>query len=128
MTHYSRLSAIVLDAPEADHDRELEFWQAASGKVLEPEEGQPEYHGAYWPGHDQMILLLQRLEDGEARVHLDIRADDVEAEVARLERLGATRIQETRYWWVLRDPAGLLFCVVAAKPGSLTDANAQRWD
>jgi hypothetical protein len=128
MTHYSRLSAIVLDVPEADHDRELAFWQAASGRVLEPEEGQPEYHGAHWPGHDQLILLLQRLGDGPARVHLDIWADDVAAEVARLEQLGAARVQQTGYWWVLRDPAGLLFCVVPARPGSLTDASAQRWD
>ena len=105
MTHYSRLSAIVLDVPEADHDRELAFWQAASGQVLKAEEGLPEYHGAYWPGHDRLILLLQRLGDGPARVHLDIWADDVEAEVARLEQLGAARVQQSRYWWVLRDPA-----------------------
>ncbi len=128
MTHYSRLSAIVLDVPEADHDRELAFWQAASGRVLEPEEGLPEYHGAHWPGHDRLILLLQRLGDGPARVHLDIWTDDVAAEVARLEQLGATRVQQSRYWWVLRDPADLVFCVVLAKPGVLTDANAQRWD
>jgi hypothetical protein len=128
MTHYSRLSAIVLDVPEADHDRELAFWQAASGQVLEPVEGLPEYHGALWPSHDRLILLLQRLGDGPARVHLDIWADDAEAEVARLEQLGATRVQQTGYWWVLQDPAGLVFCVVAAKPGSLTAANAQRWD
>jgi hypothetical protein len=71
---------------------------------------------------------VQRLGDGQARVHLDIRTEDVDAEVARLEQLGATRVWRMDYWWVLQDPAGLPFCVVPASPGSLTDDNAQRWD
>jgi hypothetical protein len=37
-------------------------------------------------------------------------------------------VQQAHHWWVLRDPAGLLFCVLPAQPGSLTDANAHRWD
>jgi Glyoxalase-like domain len=128
MTHYSQLAAVALDVPESDHDRELAFWQAASGRPLAREENHPEYHGAHWPGHDQLLLLVQRLGDGQARVHLDIRSDDVEAEVARLEQLGARRVQQIGYWWVLQDPAGLPFCVVPARPGSLSDDNAQRWD
>jgi hypothetical protein len=28
----------------------------------------------------------------------------------------------------MRDPAGLLFCVIPSPPGSLGDSNAQRWD
>jgi hypothetical protein len=31
-------------------------------------------------------------------------------------------------WWVLRDPAGLLFCVIPEPAGSLNDSNARRWD
>jgi hypothetical protein len=128
MTHYSQLSAVALDVPDSDHDRELEFWQAASGRTLVQDDDHPEYHGTRWPGHDQLLLLVQRLGDGQSRVHLDIRSDDVAAEVARLEQLGARRVEQIGYWWVLQDPAGLLFCVVPAKPGSLTDDNAQRWD
>jgi len=128
MTHYSRLAAVALDVPESDHDRELAFWQAASGRSLRQDDDHSEYHGAHWPGHDQLLLLVQRLGDGEARMHLDIRSDNVDAEVARLEQLGARRVQQIGYWWVLQDQAGLLFCVVPAKPGSLTDDNAQRWD
>lgn len=128
MTHYSSLAAIALDVPESDHDRELAFWQAASGQQLVQDDDLPEYHGARWPGHDKLLLLVQRLGNGQARVHLDIRSDDVEAEVARLEKLGAQRVQQVGHWWVLQDPAGLLFCVVPAQPGSLTGDNAQRWD
>jgi len=28
----------------------------------------------------------------------------------------------------MRDPAGLVFCVVPDPPGTLTEDNAQRWD
>jgi Glyoxalase-like domain len=127
MTHYSKLAATALDVRAADHDRELAFWQAACGQRLERDDELPEYHGTSWPGHD-LLLLVQRLGDGQARVHLDIRTDDVEAEVTRLEQLGAKRVQRMEHWWVLQDPAGLPFCVVPAPPGSLTDENAQCWD
>jgi hypothetical protein len=52
----------------------------------------------------------------------------VDAEVARLERLGAERVQRVATWWVMRDPAGLVFCVLPASAGSLNDDNAQRWE
>jgi hypothetical protein len=48
----------------------------------------------------------------ESRVHLDIEADDIEAEVRRLEKLGARRIAKIRSWWVLEAPTGQRFCVV----------------
>jgi hypothetical protein len=62
------------------------------------------------------------------RVHVDIRTDDLPAEVARLEKLGAERVQQVHSWQVMRDPAGLLFCVLPEPPGALDDSNAQRWD
>ena len=51
-----------------------------------------------------------------------------QAEVARLERLGAERVQKVQTWQVMRDPAGLLFCVLPMRPGSLNEENAQRWE
>ena len=127
MAHYSRLSKIVIDVPEESHDRELEFWQAATGEPMTQFDGYPEYHGATLPGQDAG-LLVQRLDQGAARVHVDIHTDDLAAEVARLEQLGAQRIQQVHSWWVMRDPAGLPFCVIPAEPGELTDSNAQRWE
>ena len=80
------------------------------------------------PGHadPNLMLLMQRLESGGPRVHLDIHADDLDAEVARLERLGAERVRKVQARWVMRDPAGLLFSVLPVSPGSLNDENAQR--
>jgi hypothetical protein len=127
VAHYSRLSKIVIDVPPSGHDRELAFWSAATGQALARFDRHPEYHGAALPG-PEFWLLVQRLGDGPARVHVDIHTDDLDAEVARLERLGAERVQQVHGWWVMRDPAGLPFCVIASRPGSLDDSNAQRWD
>ena len=127
MAHYSRLSQIVIDVPPAEHDRELAFWGAALGQQLTQGVRYPEYHGAELHGQE-LGLLIQRLGHGPGRVHLDIHTDDLAAEIARLEELGAERVEKVHTWWILRDPAGLLFCVVPEAAGSLNDSNAQRWD
>jgi hypothetical protein len=127
MVHYSRLGKIVVDVPDTDHDQELAFWQSALGRRLTRYEHAPEYHGTDLQSPD-LRLLIQRLEDGSGRVHLDIHTDDLDAEVARLEALGAVRVQYVKRWWVMRDPAGLPFCVIPAAQGSLNETNAQRWE
>lgn len=126
MAHYSSLSKIVIDVPGEEHDRELAFWQAAVGQPLARLDQHPEYHAAGLHGQE-FGLLIQRLAEGTGRVHLDIHTDDLAAEVARLERLGAQRVQQAHLWQVMRDPAGLLFCVIPEPPGRLNDDNAQRW-
>jgi hypothetical protein len=126
MAHFSTLLKIVIDAPPADHDRELAFWEGALGQAL-PVFPLGEYHGAALHGH-AMWLLVQRLDDGQPRVHLDMHTDDLDAEVARLEALGAARVRRVHRWWVMRDPAGLPFCVLPEPPGSLNEQNARRWD
>jgi hypothetical protein len=125
--HYSRLCKIVIDVDEAGHAKEVAFWQAATGRTLTQYPSFPEYHGADLG--DGFGLLVQRLGDGPSRVHLDIHTDDLEAEVARLERLGDKLAQNVQdRWWIMQDPAGLPFCVIPDPPGTLNDDNAQRWD
>jgi Glyoxalase-like domain len=126
VSHYSRVLKVVIDAPADLHDQELAFWRGALGQEL-PEIYSAEYHGALLRGHD-LMLLMQRLESGAPRIHLDIHTNDLDAEVARLERLGAERVEQVQTWWVMRDPAGLLFCVLPMGSGSLNDENAQRWE
>ncbi|HEY2576060.1 MAG TPA: VOC family protein [Streptosporangiaceae bacterium] len=128
MTHHSRLFKIVIDVPAASLDSELAFWQAASGLPLPPNPRFPEYYGSGLLHGQEFALLVQRLGDGLPRVHIDIHTDDLEAEVTRLEGLGAERVKLIHYWWVMRDPAGLLFCVLPDRSGELTDANSHRWD
>ncbi len=70
------------------------------------------------PDSDIRVLLQHTTDQkcGKERMHLDIETDDVEAEVQRLEALGATRWdhqQERGYdFWVLRDPWSNEFCVL----------------
>ena len=127
MTHYSRLSKIVIDVPDESHGTELAFWQGAMGQDLVQDERHPEYHGADLHGHD-LRLLVQRLGGGRPRFHVDIHTDDMEAEIARLEKLGARREFPSHSWWVMSDPAGLLFCVIPDDRDVFSDENSQRWD
>lgn len=56
------------------------------------------------------------------RLHLDFAPDDRDAEVARLERLGARRVdigQGDVPWVVMADPEGNEFCVLSAREGGM---------
>jgi hypothetical protein len=64
--------------------------------------------------------------DHPSRVHLDIETDDIEAEVRRLEGLGATRVRQVQTWWVLEAPTGQRFCVVSASSPRFEE-QASRW-
>jgi len=59
----------------------------------------------------QPAVIVQQV-DHASRVHLDIETDDVEAEVTRLEALGAKRVAQVKTWWVLEAPTGQRFCVI----------------
>lgn len=126
MTHYSRLTKIVIDVPREVHDQELAFWQGAMGQEFTQIQAHPEYHGADLHGHN-LGMLVQRIGGGQPRLHVDIHTDDMDAEVARLEALGARREFKSFSWWVMSDPAGLLFCVIPDDSGDFSEANAQRW-
>jgi len=101
------------------------FWEQALGwrrtheedaeVVLEPPAGSPE------EGVCPDLLFLRVPEDKAVknRLHLDLRPLDQAAEVARLEALGARRIdigQGETSWVVMADPDGNEFCVLRALP------------
>ena len=54
-------------------------------------------------------------------MHVDIHTEDVAAEIARLEALGARVVERRDDWTVMSDPAGLPFCVVRAPDATLDD-------
>jgi hypothetical protein len=123
MSHRSRLCAIVIDCQTQDLGAATAFWTAALGRRA------TEAEGRYVSLEDrarQPIVLLQQV-DHPSRVHLDIEADDVEAEVARLEKLGARRLHKVKTWWVLEAPTGQRFCVVRPQRGALGD-DANSWE
>jgi hypothetical protein len=118
MPHRSHLCTIVIDVPSADHAATAAFWGAATGQE-QRQLSFPEFHGARL--HESLTLLVQQLGDGQPRIHVDIHTDDVDAEIARLEALGATVVERRADWTVMSDPAGLPFCVVGAPDGTLDD-------
>ena len=64
--------------------------------------------------------------DHESRVHLDIETDDIPAEVARLEKLGAKVDQRLERWVVMRAPTGQRFCIVRVQRDGFAK-NANSW-
>src|SRR5207302_2120596 len=85
--HRSRLSTFVIDCRGEDVDGAARFWSAALGRKLEPPDpNEPKYRQL--AGTEQEPILLVQSVDHESRIHLDIEADDIEAEVKRLEALG----------------------------------------
>lgn len=110
--HHSRISAFVLDCQVDDLATATEFWSKALGRPVASadQDGDGKY-AELKTGADEPFLLLQRV-DHEPRIHLDIESDDIEAEVARLEGLGAQRIAFVKRWWVMQAPTGHRFCVV----------------
>jgi hypothetical protein len=126
--HRSRLTAALFDVPPATFEAEAAFWAGALGHTNKRDAPDPDYV-EFEELSSGLELMVQRLgSEGEARVHLDIETDDVEAEVTRLEQLGASRVEQVKTWWIMRDPAGLLFCVVRVQQPALFEADAARWD
>jgi predicted enzyme related to lactoylglutathione lyase len=127
MSHRSRLTSVLVDVPEADHERTAAFWSAALGKPGKTYEKFPEYVSfeEVTPGIEFMV---QRTPDAAPRIHIDIETDDVEAEVARLSGLGATEVARHHSWVVMQDPAGTVFCVVTIQIKDAFDAHATTWD
>jgi hypothetical protein len=128
VTHRSRLSILLLDLPPEHHAAGRDFWFAATGRSdgSDPENEQWSPLGSFADGWH---VEVQRIGEGTPRWHVDIETDDVEAEVARLEALGATRhryVEENRLWQML-DPAGLVFCVVGIHTGDEFDRHAVSW-
>lgn len=110
--HKSRLGVIVIDCQTEDLAEAAAFWGAALGWPAEEpaEDDDGSYQKLNGPP-DDVAVLLQKV-DHPSRVHLDIETDDLEAEVKRLEELGAKRIAQVKRWWVMEAPTGQRFCVV----------------
>ena len=124
--HRSRLCAILIDCKGIAIDEAADFWSRALGRAVDT--AHPGTSGNYRmleTPPDEPIVQIQRVEH-ESRVHLDIESDDIAAEVARLETLGAKVVDRPERWVVMEAPTGQRFCVVRAqRPGF--PKNATSW-
>jgi hypothetical protein len=110
---------LCFDIPFDAFESELAFWSVLTG--WPHVSGGTEHFARINPPRTLPIqLLLQRLghdDDGGSRAHLDISADEPDAEVARHVGLGATvQSDDHAQWTTLRDPAGLVYCVTRRQP------------
>lgn len=125
--HKSRLAGFIIDCDSDDLDAAAAFWGAALGApakhtadladspyvTLETARGEP-------------YLEVQKVKHA-SRIHVDIEADDIQAEVARLEKLGAKRITDIKTWVVMDAPTGQRFCVVPVGRAGF-DEEANTWE
>jgi len=116
----SRIRELCINC--ADPERMAEFWSAALGY---PDIDRDEESVAIMGAQNAPSILFIRTDAdaggppkvGNNRLHLDLSPTgcDQSAEVARLEQLGAVRIdigQGTPSWVVMADPEGNEFCVL----------------
>jgi predicted enzyme related to lactoylglutathione lyase len=126
--HRSRFCALVIDCKVDDIDQAATFWSSAFGRSVVPPTPESGNYRELSTTRDEPIILLQKV-DHDSRVHLDIETDDLEAEVKRIEALGAKRIAFVRQrWWVLEAPTGHRFCVVRPQRGPLEPGRSNSWD
>ena len=112
--HRSRLAGFIIDCRSDDIGPAAKFWSQALGleAITDPRSDASRYRRLE-PGPAGIELEVQRV-DHQSRVHLDIETDDIEAEVGRLEALGAKRVKSVHSWVVMEAPTGQRFCVVQA--------------
>jgi hypothetical protein len=117
---------LTIDSEEPD--KLADFWCRALGYEVtyRSEEGETEREVAIEsPDRKGWRILFVEVHDERKvknRLHLDLRPDDQEAEVSRLEELGAKRVDIGQSpevtWVVMADPESNEFCILRAlRPG-----------
>ncbi|MFN3461654.1 MAG: VOC family protein [Oceanibaculum sp.] len=124
--HRSRLGGFIIDCLGEDLDGAADFWSQALGLPRRRDKAEDAGYIKLEMPSGEMDIEVQRV-DHPSRVHLDIEADDIPAEVARLEKLGARKIAEIKGWVVMAAPTGHRFCVVRAQSKDF-DKNANSWE
>ena len=125
--HHSRLCELVIDCKTTDLDGAASFWSAALGRPVNLEKsGDPAVYRLLEGRPGEIRVEVQKVAH-ESRAHLDIETDDIEAEVARLQKLGARIVQRLPRWVVMQAPTGQNFCVVGAQSAGFPE-NANAWD
>ena len=102
-----RLAGFMIDCQGDDLARYRKFWSGALGlPVVDPDEGDEGRYALLGKGPGGWHIEVQCVEHA-SRLHLDIEADDIDAEATRLEALGAKRIGNPRgRWWVMEQQPG----------------------
>src|SRR2546421_2839396 len=112
-------ATVTVTLDSSDPDSLAPFWCEALGYQ---EIARADQYIALGPGPGLMNIkfVLQGVPEtkpGKNRMHLDLWVADIESEAARLEAMGAKRLQDEPFdehgflWYRLADPEGNEFCV-----------------
>ncbi len=110
-----RLKGLTINSDDCEGS--ATFWSSALGyqrrDLWDP------YVGLRDPqGNDPLLTIQKSGPESVNRVHLDLYSDDPDSEADRLVTLGATKLRRFEegdtYWWVLTDPKGNEFCIIAS--------------
>ena len=108
--HRSRISTLLIDVPPALAAESSRFWSAALGVPAVPVAGEEQFTAL--PDAVRGLVTAVQAVDDAPRYHLDIETDDVDAETARLLRLGAVERSRWLDCRTLEVPGGQLMCVI----------------
>lgn len=108
--HKSRLGNITIDCQTDDLLTSARFWSETLGYPLPEDAAEGDKFIKLITPPGDLQVIIQRVEH-PPRVHLDVETDAIDAEVARLERLGATLVARKEGWVVMQAPSGHRFCV-----------------
>lgn len=125
--HRSRLAGVIIDCKTDDLDAAADFWGNALGAPPTADANMEEspYVELRMPDDENYVEI--QVVDHASRVHIDIESDDIEAEVQRLEALGAKRIADIKRWCVMEAPTGQRFCIVPVASKEF-DSKANKWE
>jgi len=125
--HKSRLGGLIIDCNTDDLEMAATFWTQALGfESINSSDPEDENYVPLKTGPDDPAIEIQEVTH-PSRVHIDIETDDIEAEVGRLEKLGAKRVEQVNSWWVMEAPTGHRFCVITEQKPSF-DQKANKWE
>ena len=124
--HRSRLCSLMIDCRVDDLDGAAKFWSQALGRPIKEGADVHQKYVGLVTHDDEPVIELQKVGH-PSRVHLDIESDDIEAEVQRLQALGAARIEAIGTWVVMEALTGHRFCVVRPQRGRL-GPHANTWE
>jgi hypothetical protein len=105
----------------ADPPRVAAFWMQALGLEETSRSDAGVFLEAPGGGRWMWFAKVPEPKVAKNRHHLEMETDELDAEIARLERLGATTLaanhEEFWDWNVMADPEGNEFCLGRTRPG-----------
>jgi hypothetical protein len=114
----SRWYALIVDA--VDPERLARWWAEVLDHRVESVSPREVVIGPDVEGHPRLVFLRHPRElQAKNRLHLDLRPDDLDAELERLVNMGARHVDvghsDDPAWVMLADPEGNEFCII--RPG-----------